>query len=555
MIARLRAPRVASLGLAVGLAADLAIAASGCGGATAEAPPATEAHAGATREAPRLVVLIVYDQLASWVLAQHLDALDPDGAVRHLAATGLHAERARYAYAGTFTAPGHVAIVTGASPWESGISSNRVWDLARHARVSVLDDGAHPILEREGGFASLDVLRVPTVADALHEASPASRIVALGMKDRSVLPPGGRHPTLALWFDVAADGFTTTRAFLPALPPWVAAFRAAHPWRDASLPWEPLRAYPELGPDDAPGEGGYGLGRTFPHDARALDEIDAFLALPSSTDYLLELARAAVREEHLGEDDVVDFLSISIASTDYAGHAFGPDSWEERDQLVRVDRAVGRFLASLEAQMPIAVVLTSDHGVAPLPEHAASHGLEGVRWTSDAELPVLRAALDRALGAREGGWVEGWVVPWITLSPAVRADEALRARAVEALRAHLTTRPGVGFVFDRREAPQLRASDDPIEHAIGLGMDEQASGDVYVLPSRGSVVDDTATLGTAHGSPFDYDREVPVLVAGPGVAHGVVHEPVEQRRVAATLAHLLGVHLERAELPPLVDVR
>ena len=57
------------------------------------------------------------------------------------------------------------------------------------------------------------------------------------------------------------------------------------------------------------------------------------------------------------------------------------------------------------------------------------------------------------------------------------------------------------------------------------------------------------TFGTGHGSPFVYDREVPVLVRGPGVAHTTLSEPVAQARVAATLAHFLGVEPPQAERP------
>jgi hypothetical protein len=502
------------------------------------------------------VVLVVYDQVGSWVLDLHAPHLDPAGAYHFLVDEGLHVERARYAYAGTFTAPGHTAIVSGVGPSESGISSNRVWDLARHARVSSFDDAAHPILGREGGFAGLGTLRTAVVADRLFEASGGrARIVAVGMKDRSTLPPGGHHPTLSLWFDPLAGGFTTTSELLPVLPAWVDDFRARTPWRSTYRTWEPLRAYDELGPDAQPGEGAYGFDATFPHDAAALEDTDAYLCLPSSTEYLLSLAERAVLEEALGADDVPDFLSISIAGTDYVGHGFGPESWEARDQLVRVDAMLGHFLRALAARTELAVVLTADHGVAPLPERAALHALPGTarRWSSAEELPVLRAHLDEVLGPREGGWVDGWVVPWVSFTDAVRADPVLRARAVEASRTFLRTRPGIGFVFDRLEGPTLRASDDETSHAIGLSIDDEASGDLYVLPSEGSVVDDVAgATGTAHGSPYAYDRDVPVLVRGPGVSHGAISDVVPQARVAATLAHLLGVEAPHPGAAPLL---
>lgn len=526
---------------------------NGCGGRSPEPITAT------SRSEPtpaRLVVLLVYDQWGSWVHALHHDALAPDGAVRWLEERGLVVERARYAYAGTYTAPGHAAIVTGASPSESGISSNRVWDRSRRRRVSSFDDGIHPLLARPDGFASLAQLRVPTVADQLAAATAGrARIVAVAMKDRSALPPGGRSPTLSLWFDSATGRFTTSSALAATLPAWVEDFTAGHPVDAYRGPWEPLRAYDELGPDAQPGEGGYGLDASFPHDATGLEDPDALLAMPGSTELLLALAERAVVEEHLGEDDVADFLSISIGSTDYVGHAFGPESWEYRDHLIRVDRAVGQLLVRLAERTALAVVLTSDHGVAPLPERAGLHALppDARRWSTDEELPLLREYLDASLGAREGGWVDAWVVPYVYLASAVRDDATLRARAIAAIEAHLRARPGIGRVVDVRDAATLRASPDEIERAVGLSIPDEPPGDVLVLPSEGSVVDDGAgTTGTAHGSAYPYDRDVPVLVVGPGVRPGRMTAPVAQSRVAATLARLLGVPSPRADARPLL---
>jgi hypothetical protein len=525
---------------------------SSCGASSREVvhPPAAQR--------PRLVVLVVYDQIGSWVLAQHLDALDPDGAVRWITSEGLHVERARYAYSGTLTAPGHTAIVTGRPPRESGVTANRMWDRARHARVSSFDDGTHLILGRNDGFAGLATLRAETVADRLAVATEGrARIVALGMKDRSALPMGGHRSTLSLWFDAAAGGFTTTSELRAELPAWVIDFRERTPWQSALRPWTPLRAYDELGPDDAPGEGAYGLDATFPHEATEGGDIDAFLCLPSSSELLLALAERAVLEEGLGQDEITDFLAISIAGTDYVGHGFGPDSWEARDELVRVDAMVGRFLASLADRITIAVVLTADHGVAPLPERAAQHGLPTTarRWSSAEELSLLQAHLAEALGPPPGeSWVESWVVPWIYFPQAVRDDPASRARVLEAMRPYLLSRPGILRVMDRLEAPGLASDPDEQVRLVAASIHPEASGDVLVVPAEGCIADDLAgTTGTGHGSPFDYDREVPVLVRGPGVAHATLREPVAQARVAATLAHFLGVEPPNPESPLLGD--
>lgn len=62
-------------------------------------------------------------------------------------------------------------------------------------------------------------------------------------------------------------------------------------------------------------------------------------------------------------------LLTYFSDVDDAGHRFGPDSRQLRGALIRVDRAIGRLLAGLDARGlsgQVNVVLVSDHGMAPV---------------------------------------------------------------------------------------------------------------------------------------------------------------------------------------------
>jgi hypothetical protein len=68
------------------------------------------------------------------------------------------------------------------------------------------------------------------------------------------------------------------------------------------------------------------------------------------------------------------------------------------------------------------------------------------------------------------------------------------------------------------------------------------SGQVFVIPREGDVITDRDPLyGFMHGSPWEYDVHIPVLLHGaPFVKPGVHREPVLQQDVAPTLAALIG---------------
>lgn len=508
-----------------------------CGGPPppARVPPAPR---------PRVVVAVVLDQLAARSLDRYLPHLDEDGAIRRGVREGALHRQVVYSYAGTYTAAGHAAIHTGAPPATSGIVSNEVWDRARDREAPIADDATHAVLGVEGAFASPAALRVETVADVLERASGGRAItVSLSVKDRGAVFAGGRRPDLVLWYDVRLPGYTTSSYYAASTPTWLDEWQRAHPIDALLAPWEaedPELLARVLGPDDAPGEGDWeGLGVTFPHDPRASSRpYSVVRATPASSEHLIALAEEAAHRLDLGADEVPDLLALSISSTDYVGHVFGPDSWEYLDNLVRVDRALGAFLDRLaEARGPIAVLVTSDHGGAPLPERREG---ESGRLLPDLLLSELEDALDRALG--EGAWVTAFVQPFVYLSEAARAPE-VRERAVAATIAHLSARREVALAADAREATAWREHADPVRRAVGLSVPDDVEGDVFVVPREGFVVDEgmPTGAGTSHGTPWAYDRTVPVIVWGPGVSRLETNEPLEQARVATTLAALLGV--------------
>ncbi|MCA9605788.1 MAG: alkaline phosphatase family protein [Myxococcales bacterium] len=512
----------------------LAMLLAGCGaaGTTVREPPPPPPRP----EPARLVVAVVIDQLGWATLERYLPELDEDGALRRLAREGVH-RRVVYQHAGTYTAAGHASIHTGVSPRVHGVMANEVHDPERGA-IASCDDGAHAIFGMDDAFASPSLLRAPTVADALRAAHPDARIVAVSLKDRGSVIPGGQRPDAVVFWDKGHATFTTSDYYTDAPWPWLTAFLEAHPTPlTAWTPGDPARLEALLGPDARAGEGGLGFCATFPHDPRATDAPGgAFRGTPQSTEHLLDLARAAVEHYEMGRDDVPDLLSISISGTDYVGHAFGYGSWEYLDDLVRVDRALGAFLRELEAGVgPVAVLVTSDHGHADIAE--ATEG--GGRIVPEPFAAELDAVLDHAYG--DGEWVVAFEEPFVYLSAAGRAhDGAIEQHLLPYLRA----REGVARAYDARRIPgDLADAADPIDGLVYESVATDPPGDVFVVPAEGWFVDDDEPFdaGASHGTPYAYDREVAVLFAGPGVAPARDDAPLDQRRVARTIAALLGI--------------
>jgi arylsulfatase A-like enzyme len=500
---------------------------------------------------PRLVVLLVVDQLPSWSFDAQRTALD--GGIARLLERGVYWPHARYPYAGTHTAPGHATIGTGALPAVHGIVANRWIDPTSGELREVDDDATFLVLDPRGGpphapGVSNRRLEVDGLAEALHAGhGEGARAIAIGLKGRAAGHVLGKHPDLALWFDNGSGALTSSTAFVEALPPWVVEFAGAHP-RDALLaqPWpaeDPERlAALAGGPDDRPGEGDpYGLGATYPHElASATNPAKAFAFTPMASTLLVDAAIAAIDGEQLGGDEVPDLLAVTFSAHDYAGHAWCQESWERVDHLLRLDRDIGRLLDTLDrvvGRERYAVVLTSDHGSTP---SLALAGPEAKLVLAEDVGKAAAAAAQRVLGP--GRWIAGTTVLGVTASPELEAiDGERRERAITAMVAAIAALPGIGFV-ERTDRLAGRCDErSGVEALACRSVFAGRSGMIYTAAAPGSLLNDDASECTAHGSPNAYDREVPLVVVAPGSAPAEVSEEVSMLRAAPTIAALLGV--------------
>lgn len=331
--------------------------------------PPPEPVTAAAQRGP-LVIGVVIDQLGSQTFERLEPLLSPEGIVARVRAQGRVYGRVVYPYATTLTAPGHSAIYSGATPSESGIAGNARFDRTTGERLAYVDDRKHAVHGvAKARYAAPTLLRVETVADALKRASARrGKVVSLSLKDRSAVLPAGQLPDLVLFYESEIPGFTTSSFYAPALPQWVVDFNFKHmPDLQAEWTFDPERQpqLEALGPDPAPGEGApIGWTNAFPH--RALD-VNGWQLTPQSIATVVDLALESRTQVGLCTDDAPDLLAISISTTDLIGHAFGPRSWEYAESLRSADLEIARLVRALEAHCEVSLLVTSDHGVAPLP--------------------------------------------------------------------------------------------------------------------------------------------------------------------------------------------
>lgn len=528
-----------------------ALVAAALGAALVGAAPVRAAAPRDTVARPRLVLLVVVDQFRADYLTRFGDLFGPGGFRRLLARGALWTDVA-YDYVPTETAPGHAALATGAPPSATGIVGNTWYDRALGRTVTSVEDTAAPRLASGRPGASAHRLLASTFADELRLATGGrAKTIGVSFKDRSAILPVGRTATAAYWFDPVAGRMTTSRAYAAAHPSWVEAFAAAYPAaRYAGRLWE--RLLPEAvyrdraGPDEPPWERGAPEPR-FPHRLPARADSTLFEELaytPFADELVAAFAAAALRGEGLGRDTIPDVLAVSFSAVDYVGHRYGPYSQELMDAVLRVDRSLAALLDSVDAVVGLdhtLVAVSADHGVAPIPEHAAALGLPGQRvGRASLRAPMvaaLRAATGRADAER---YLRAFVGGQIVLDrEALRADGVDPDLAARALAAALERVPGLARCAAGVDLART-GDGDPLLRKLRRGYHPARSGDVLCVAAPYVLVTDLP-LGASHGSPYAYDTRVPLLLAGPGVRPGRYPEPATPLDLAPTVAALLGL--------------
>lgn len=506
---------------------------------------------GETRrqEAPRLAVLLVVDQLRADLLDRYADVFT--GGLARLREGGFHFRHTTHDHAITLTAPGHATLSTGTLPWKHGVVANAWFKQdggSWQAVENVLDPSRPLVHDASLVGASPRVLERDGLGDWLAAAHPDARTVSVSAKARAAVLMGPRSGGLAVWFDEVDGRFVTSTHYAEAEPDWLADFnRAVLPTMGGDWVWRlevPVRYRPLARPDPAPYEGD-GVHTTFPHryedHAYLVDQGQPWVwwaTTPELDRATRLLAQRAAEEAELGADSVPDLLAISLSQTDRVGHAYGPLSLEQLDNLYRLDREVGALLDWLDqryGRQGYVLALTADHGVADNPEAVRARGGEALRVSRDSAL-VLQQRLNEvaaqvgAAGARdlpealvrtlpEISWV---AQAWSTGSLA-ELREATRSgapppdsMALFQARSHF---PGRYTGLLARQEVELRLTPNTLTWAY--------------------------PRGTTHGSPYLYDRQVPFILLGGGIPAGATDRRASTTDVAPTLARILGIPFPR----------
>jgi len=503
---------------------------------------------------PRLIVLLVVDQMRG----DYVDRFEHQwtAGLHRLVTQGAWFRQARYPYYNTITCAGHASISTGDFPAVHGMVLNAWWDRGAHKMVNCADDDSATSIsygkpvKTEG--ESVMHLRTTTLADELSaQLEPAGRTIAFSLKARSAATLGGHRPAAVAWFDDSGT-WVTSSAFAKAPVVDVANFIKRNPVeRDFGKVWDralPKDAYayedPAVGVRET-----RGMTTTFPHALKGGSAspdrgfYDQWQSSPYADEYLAHMSLDVADRLKLGKGASTDMLAIGFSTLDKVGHDFGPNSHEIQDILIRLDRTLGELLTGLDRLVGAGnytLALSADHGVAPIPERLQSQGIDAGRVSAAALVRRVEETLSNAFGP--GHYVDQFLYTDLYLAPGVYEKLRDQPSALRSVRDAIRSLPGIQDVYTRDELVANRFDDDPMGRRFAHSYYPGRSGDLLVMVRPYWMVQ---AVGTTHGTGYDYDTLVPVILMGKGIVGGEYLTTSSPIDIAPTLAFLAGVTLPR----------
>ena len=504
---------------------------------------------------PRLVVVLVVDQFRADYIERY--GHEWTGGLRRLLDTGAWFTRAAYPYYNTVTCVGHATISTGTLPSIHGMILNDWWDRATGRQVACTEDDTASLTsygrEVTGRGESARRLQAPTLADELRaQLDRRARVTTFSLKARSAIGLAGHRGDAVVWFN-RRGAFVTSTAFADAPVEAVADFVRRHPVEaDFQKPWDrllPADRYlfesPAIGvqPDSD-------MTPAFPHTVAGRGDTPdrtfyaQWQASPYADAYLGSMALDVTRALGVGRGDRTDFLGVSFSTLDLVGHDYGPRSHEVQDVLLRLDRTIGALLDGLDQLVGAGhyvVSLSADNGVAPIPEYASSVGLDAGRRAT----PTIAQAIEEVLAplgpARK---VAAVLYTDAYLAEGLWPQLVERPDLIRQLKARLLALDGVTAVFTRDEIEAGGFPDGSIGSRMARGYFPGRSGDLLIAQRPYWIASSDATT---HGTGYDYDTRVPVVLMGAGVVPGEYLQAATPADIAPTLAYLAGVTLPNAQ--------
>lgn len=490
----------------------------------------------------KLLIGIVVDQLRYDYLDKFSEDFSKEGFNR-LLNEGFYARNVNYNYKPTYTGPGHASIFTGTTPSIHGIVGNNWYSRAEKGSVYCVE-----LKDEEGNkYYSPERMKSRTIADEVRLFTNfRGKSYGVSLKDRGAILPAGHLANGAYWFNGKKGKWVSSNFYKESNPDWLKEFNSIDlKEKYLNKDWVLLAeesVYKKSLADKNPYEGELyeGSGQSFPYDLKKGFEkkgYDILKSIPQGNSMTVDIALSLIQANQLGEDEFLDFLSVSFSATDYVGHRFGVNSREVQDTYLRLDREIARLLNHLDKKIGkdnYLLFLTSDHGAGEVPAFLQAQSAPAGYLDAKLIKSTIEEELDKKYG--EADWVEYFINFNLYFNKTALLEKEVDLNQLnKTVTRTLLQMEGIADVFHQ----DREVYNSKYNRMIKNGLLASESGDLVILESPNYII--YSTTGSTHGSPYHYDTHVPLIFYGGGIINGESFEPYRIIDIAPTAAAILKI--------------
>ena len=509
---------------------------------------------------PTLAVNIIVSGMRSDDLTRYAEKFGDNGFAR-LIKQGVVFTECYADFLPTSSAVALTSIATGTQPATHGISSTRWYERSsRNTPVNLCrtaTDGnttANGILS---GYTTAH-FNAQTLAEAVVASNEASHTITIAHDALSAMTLAGGSGE-CYWLDNGGD-WATAECYATTLPSWVKAHNDID-FNSIYIREQWLSRFSEssyrnsrhteinIYNPDAKGSRRSSIspkrGNKEHSDKEVLDKL---MLTPAGNSAILEFAKKALNrllDQRYSKG--VKMLNICLDTPRHIVEKYGPDSMEWEDMLYCLDLSLAEFMTHLLAQVQsendVIITLCSDHGTSPTSPHAE----KGATTTTPKEserfnVRQAEVILNAFLSARHGqhNWILGCHDRGIYLDheliyrlgkslPLIQQEVATFALQLRGVASAITATTLSGGAFQ-----------SGVQHIVQNGFSPRRSGDVILTLMPRRIESDTQRV-SATGSPYNYDRHLPLIIYGGGVKPQTVRTRTDITSLAPSLAVMLGV--------------
>lgn len=481
------------------------------------------AGAQSVRQAPRLVVGIVVDQLDG-EYAKRLMPLFGDDGFRRFWYHGYNLSNAGFEYDCKDRASAVASIYTGSSPFYHGIVGEKWVERQNLMTVGAVDDSNVSGINTIDRFSPRN-LQVLTITDQMKLASHGSSIVcSIAAEADAAIFAGGHDPDVVLWMD-DSDGKWCTSSYYGSIPSWADDEDTEYTWK----PSLPMSYYMNnYNPQS----------RSFSHDLKHCDT-KTMKASPVANRRVIDMAEKAIDAMHLGASGAPDFLALTLYAGGFSGQPASLESIELQDTYARIDQDIAHLIKYIEDKMGTGSVLffLTSTGY----KEDASTIQNNTRMpTGTVRMERVTALLNLYLSAiyKQGEYISTYNGTQLYLNMNLIKQQDI---SIQEIYGHcvdmLVQMEGIKSVFTQRDL--LSGNLNQQSGRIRNSLNSDCSGDLVIEVTPGWTVYDDK-----HQTEYVERRSrmnFPVMLYGAGVTPDINGNDVSAFFLASTLAWILGV--------------